>query len=221
MKRAAQLALTMVAVVSCGDSGSANETGGDASMAETGGSSGVGGHAGAGGTSGVGGFETSGLCPPMSGCSSYAGTGCTIGCNEFHCVGTTWVPISRCILDAQTDGPTGTCEQDSDCEFRKTAGCCGSCLARTDPTPPGGACTGVTQCPPYQPNCVCIDHRCGGGSLTQTQACDESHDLCSLGLKCCPACDGATAKPDGDSGCSNSACSIAIRSPSGPNACSP
>jgi len=67
VKRAAQLALIMTAIVSCGDSGSVNGIGGDASMAETGGSNGVGGHAGASGSSGVGGYtgvggyETSGL----------------------------------------------------------------------------------------------------------------------------------------------------------------
>jgi hypothetical protein len=112
----------------------------------------------------------------------------------------------------------GVCEQDSDCEFRKNVGCCGVCLARNDPSP-GGACPpGAGECAPSQPNCVCINHHCGTGTLTQAQTCSATHDLCGFGLKCCPACDGSVAASDG--GCSTFSCSIAYPSATGNNACS-
>jgi len=220
MIRAIRVALVLCAVASCGGDDSAagsltegGVSGVGGSNSGTGGTNGSGGHSA--GASGAGGFETDGLCAPMAGCASHSF--CTVGCNDYRCSGTVWISIdNRCNLDAQTDAPTGACNQDSDCEFRKNVACCGVCLARADPSP-GGACPpGAGQCPPYQPNCLCINHHCGTGTLNQTQSCSASRDLCSPGLKCCPTCDGAAAGSDAGSGCSSFACSIAYPS----NSCS-
>jgi hypothetical protein len=237
MIRAIRIALVLCAVASCGGDesaagsladggtpgagGSNSGSGGTDNQGAGGGNTGTGGTTGSGGhsagASGAGGFETDGLCAPMAGCASHSF--CTIGCNDYRCSGTVWISTNRCNLDAQTDAPTGVCNQDSDCEFRKNVACCGVCLARTDPSP-GGACPpGAGQCAPYQPNCVCIDHKCGTGTLTQTQSCTASHDLCGLGLKCCPACVGPAGVLDA-SACSRFACSIAYSSASGTNSCS-
>ena len=239
MIRAIRIALVLCAVASCGGDDSAagslaeggvpgaggynSGAGGTDNPGAGGGNSGNGGTNGSGGHSagafGAGGFET--RRPVRSdGRLRIAFVLYVFGCNDYRCSGTLWISNNRCNLDAQTDAPTGVCNQDSDCEFRKNVACCGVCLARSDPSP-GGACPpGAGQCAPYQPNCVCINHHCGTGALNQHQSCSASHDLCGPGLKCCPTCDGAAASSEAGSGCSSLACSIAYPSATGPNSCS-
>lgn len=115
---------------------------------------------------------------------------------------------------------SGACNDDSDCAFRKNVGCCGLCMAKAATTPSGTTCNiGVGQCPPFEAGCVCINRRCSTGSLLPTQTCEASHDLCGLGLKCCPSCGGGAAT-DASDACGTWACSSAYGSPSGPNTCS-
>jgi hypothetical protein len=191
-----------------GNKGGGGSSGGDASAggggssaggggsgrggaAGTGGSGGAAGVGGEGGAGGVGGSPE--ICAPMPGCSS--NTSCNDGCNTCSCFNGTWACTARaCPVDAAPpDAPTRSCEQDSDCVYRTGSGCCGMCLATTDPVPPpllcGAACL-------FQPSCVCINHYCGTGALGSGVACESSHDLCSPGLKCCAQCGGVTF-PDG------------------------
>ena len=85
-------------------------------------------------------------------------------------------------------GPTGLCETDQGCVFVSDSGCCGNCLARTDPVPPPLPC-GIA-CPAYPPACLCLGRHCQPGSLTQGTSCDPARDQCGVGLKCCATCCG-------------------------------
>lgn len=223
MARALSALVLAVSLVGCGGSsfteagdtdagaGTGNNGGGDASAGRGGssagsggagqggaaGTGGFGGAAGAGGASGVGGAGGSQdhICAPMPGCSS--NTSCSDGCNTCSCFNGMWACTERaCPVDAAPppDAATGSCEQDSDCVYRSQAGCCGMCLATTDPVPPTILCGAV--CLSTQPSCVCIDHHCGTGTLGSGASCDPSHDLCGASLKCCAQC-GGIALPDG------------------------
>src|SRR5258706_812464 len=92
---------------------------------------------GAGGSSGAAGAHDGGkVCTPLPGCSST--TTCSDGCNTCSCFNGEWACTARaCPPDAgQSDAGQGFCETDSDCIFRAQSGCCGMCLAKTDPIPP-------------------------------------------------------------------------------------
>ncbi len=148
-----------------------------------------GGPGGAGGSAGAAGSQDGGkVCTPMPGCSST--TTCNDGCNTCSCFNGAWACTDRaCPEDAgRPDAGQGVCETDSDCIFRAQSGCCGVCLAKTDPIPPqlpcGAACSLVS------PGCVCINHKCGTGTVPAGGSCDPAHDLCSYGLVCCQQCGG-------------------------------
>lgn len=102
------------------------------------------------------------------------------------------------------DASTGACETDNDCVFRSEAGCCGMCLAVSDPVPPmipcGRMCFGEL-------NCACVDHHCTEGTLPLNSPCEPEHDLCQGGTKCCAAC--GPHPLDGSSGCEAPACASA------------
>jgi hypothetical protein len=192
---------------SAGTAGSAGAGGGSGGNAGRGGAgsggTAAGGTSGASGTAGSGGSGQDGgkTCVPMPGCSS--NTLCNDGCNTCSCFNGEWACTARaCPLDAALDAPTRTCETDQDCIFRSGSGCCGVCLAKTDPVPPPIPCGAA--CPIAAPGCVCIDHKCGTGTVPQGGACDLAHDLCSYGLLCCQRCAGPTP-PDGGN-CSPPVC---------------
>jgi hypothetical protein len=61
--------------------------------------------------------------------------------------------------DGGTDGrPTLSCDTDTDCVFQANAGCCGQCLAKSDPVPPRQAC-GIP-CFAGPTGCACVNHQC-------------------------------------------------------------
>ena len=169
---------TAAAFTGCGGSTSAG-SGGAAG-------SGTGGAGGSSGTAGAG--DGGKVCTPMPGCSST--TTCSDGCNTCSCFNGEWACTERaCPPDAgRSDAGQGVCDTDSDCIFRPESGCCGVCLAKTDPIPPHLLC-GVL-CPAAAPGCVCIDHKCGTGNVQAGQSCQQAHNLCSYGLMCCEQCGG-------------------------------
>jgi hypothetical protein len=126
---------------------------------------GAGGASGSGSTSGAGGAAGAG---GMIGSGGATSTGGATG------------------RDASAgDASTGACTTDSDCVFRANAGCCGKCLAVSDPVPPtipcGAACSAYT-------TCACVNGQCAVGTLPVNSACQTSHDLCQVNTKCCTAC---------------------------------
>jgi hypothetical protein len=170
---------------------------------ETGGVGGASGRGGAGGVSGSAGIDGGTVCPPMPGCSSR--TTCNDGCNTCVCSNGQWACTARACPpeDAgRPDAPTGACETDLDCAFRSNSGCCGMCLAKSDPIPPpipcGAACIAVP------PSCVCIQGKCGMGNVPVGGSCEPSHSLCAWGLMCCQQC-GGPALPDAQN-CSSPVC---------------
>jgi hypothetical protein len=97
-------------------------------------------------------------------------------------------------------GGPGFCNTDQDCLFRANSGCCGACLAASDPAPPLVNCGIIC---PVPPSCVCENHRCATGDLVLGAMCDESHDLCGHGGVCCgdpslaaPTCVASTSIND-------------------------
>jgi hypothetical protein len=111
-------------------------------------------------------------------------------------------------IDAATvDAGTGACVNDGDCVFRTSAGCCGQCLAVSDPVPPTIPCGAM--CPVYSA-CACVNGRCSLGSLSRGSSCETTHDLCQPGTKCCAVCG-----TDGSSSCAAPVCTTPGSSTSG------
>jgi hypothetical protein len=216
MRFASVVFWTAVAIAGCGGSTFTASEGADASAgaagsegvggsgtggAGTGGSSttGVGGVSGgsSGGSAGAAGGNQDGgkACTPMPGCSSL--TMCNDGCNTCYCSNGAWACTQRACpppMDAgRADAGQGACNADQDCVFRGQSGCCGMCLATTDPIPPPILC-GIA-CSVVPPGCVCINHKCGTGTVPLGQSCQISHDLCAYGLLCCQQC-GGPIRPD-------------------------
>jgi hypothetical protein len=100
-------------------------------------------------------------------------------------------------------GAGGPCTTDSDCAFHAEAGCCGVCLAKTDPVPATIACGANCGAPP---SCLCMDGRCREGTLGSGQSCSESRSECGRNLLCCRLC---SPIPDGG-GCGSPACAVPI-----------
>jgi hypothetical protein len=125
------------------------------------------GDAGAGGAGGTGACACANIYRPVC-----AVNGLTYGNTcEAACVGVAVALFGVC-KDAGVDAgpPLETCATDNDCAFRPVAGCCGECLAITDPIPPTLAC-GI-DCPVAQPSCVCI------GQVCREPACAPAGVLC-------------------------------------------
>jgi len=96
-------------------------------------------------------------------------------------------------------GIGGPCSSDADCVFNLTSGCCGACLAKTDPVPPPLPCDAVCGA---RPSCLCLEGRCREGTLTSGMSCDERRSQCGRDLLCCALC---SPIPDGG-GCSSPRC---------------
>jgi hypothetical protein len=135
--------------------------GGSGGVGGTGGKGGAGGAGGSGGTAGSGGAGGTGhcICPaifaPVCGVDGKTyGNACEAGCAGVA------VAYQGSCSDAGVDGgpPLHYCTTDIDCVFRPAVGCCGECLAVTDPIPRGPIC--AIACPITQPSCVCINHLC-------------------------------------------------------------
>ncbi len=221
MRSTTLLALCAAAAFAgCGGSTFSGSEQADASAAGAGthgvGGSGSGG-SGAGGVDGAAGSATKGtdrnsettkaqdggkVCTPLPGCSST--TTCSDGCNTCSCFNGEWACTARaCPPDTgQSDAGQGACETDSDCIFRAQSGCCGVCLAKTDPIPPPLPC-GIP-CSVVPPGCVCINHKCGTGTVQAGKSCELAHNLCSYGLMCCQQC-GGPYLPDAQN-CSGPVC---------------
>jgi hypothetical protein len=111
---------------------------------------------------------------------------------------------------AAGDAGTGACTSDDDCIFRALAGCCGQCLAASDPVPPtipcGAACASYT-------TCACVNGRCSVGTLPVNSSCETTHDLCQVNTKCCVACGPRSI--DGGSGCAAPVCTAVVPSSTG------
>jgi hypothetical protein len=170
----------------------------------------------AGGTGGTDpGTDAEPACTPMPGCSSL--TSCYDGCNTCSCFHGEWACTARACLEdaATTDAATGSCNDDNDCIFRQESGCCGACLAVTDPVPPQLGC-GIA-CPIRPASCLCVDHRCSAGMLTEKSPCEPSRDLCSANLKCCAQCGGPDL-PDA-ANCSSPVCTSPLWSTDGTAVC--
>ncbi len=151
------------------------------------------GRGGAGGTSGAGGSGGA-TCTPLPGCTS--DTNCNDGCNSCSCADGQWVCTNRaCPPDAGRDAGLGACNTDADCIYRVDSGCCGACLAKTDPVPPIIGC-GIA-CPIVTPGCLCIEHKCSTGTVPAGGSCDPDRSLCTYGLLCCQFC-GGPYLPDAD-----------------------
>jgi hypothetical protein len=117
--------------------------------------------------------------------------------------------------DASTDDAgTGACTTDNDCVFRANAGCCGKCLAVSDPVPPtipcGAACAAYT-------TCACVNGHCAVGTLPANASCETSHDLCQVNTKCCTAC--GPRPLDGGTGCAPPVCTSVVPSSAGAGVC--
>jgi len=178
-----------------------------------GGSSGGGGSAGGSGNTGTGG---SGVCTctlqyaPVCGVNGKTyGNAC-----EASCASVTVAHQGPCA-DGGSDGPTSSdaCVTDNDCIFRAAAGCCGVCLAKSDPVPPSLPCGAACRIGP--PSCVCENHRCAIGTLPTGATCDPTHNLCGYAI-CCPQCGGFRA--DGGVSCSAPVCT---QPASGSSTCPP
>jgi hypothetical protein len=149
---------------------------------------------------GIGGSDAGDSCTPLPGCSS--NTLCNDGCNTCSCNHGAWACTERAC---PADAATGACESDDDCVFRENSGCCGACLAKTDPVPPPLGCR--IACPASTPSCLCTDHHCATGTLALQADCDQARDLCSPGMKICLQC-GGPQLPDGGN-CSPPVCTYA------------
>jgi hypothetical protein len=111
---------------------------------------------------------------------------------------------------AAGDAGTGACTTDGDCVFRANAGCCGQCLAVSDPVPPTIPCG--ARCADYTP-CACVNGHCSVGTLPLNSSCDTTHDLCQVNTKCCVACGPRLA--DGGIACMPPACTTVVSSSAG------
>jgi hypothetical protein len=131
-------------------------------------------------------------CPPVTDpVCGVDGNTYTNACRAT-CAGTAIAHAGSC---GQVDGgATGACQSDTDCVFRPMSGCCGSCLAKTDPVPPQLQC-GIA-CPDGTPSCLCVNNHCSEGTLQANAPCDPNRDLCAPFLKCC-LLGGGPAPPDG------------------------
>jgi hypothetical protein len=98
-------------------------------------------------------------------------------------------------------GAGGPCTTDSDCAFHADAGCCGVCLATSDPVPPQTACGANCGTPP---SCLCLEGRCREGTLTSGSGCDLSRSECGRNLQCCRLCSPVGA------GCDSPRCATPI-----------
>ena len=97
--------------------------------------------------------------------------------------------------DAGIDGPPARfCNSDVDCVFQPTAGCCGSCLAKTDPVPKPGPVCGIA-CPIRTAGCACVNHQCGAAP----QCLPPNAGICAP----CPV---GTAPVPGPGGCVTCEC---------------
>jgi hypothetical protein len=187
-----------------GTGGSA--TGGTGAASGSGGRGGAGAASGRGGTganAGSAGGDGGTVCEPMPGCSSR--TMCNDGCNTCSCFNGQWACTGRACPPEDAgppDAATGTCQSDQDCIFRAASGCCGMCLAKSDPIPPPIPC-GAT-CSVLPPSCVCIEGKCGTGNVPAGGSCEPSHSLCATGLLCCRQC-GGPVLPDAQN-CSPPVC---------------
>lgn len=220
--------LPVLLAVGCGSVSPAADASGMAGSSAGGSSAGSAGHGGAGSTGAGGntGAGGSGVCTctleynPVCGVDGMTyGNTCDAGCagvivaHQGPCVdGGSDGPTSS---DAGTDASKGSCVTDNDCIFRAAAGCCGACLAKTDPIPPTLAC-GIA-CRIGPPSCVCENHRCAIGTLPTGSTCDPNHNLCGYSL-CCPQCGGFPG--DGGMSCSAPICTQPS-SPSGTLVCPP
>jgi hypothetical protein len=163
------------------------------SMGTAGGSGSAGAAAGTGGASGTSGTAGMSGTAGTSGQGGHGGSG----------------------AGGRTDGGVdarGACNTDTDCAFRAQAGCCGECLAASDPVPPRLAC-GIL-CPAIVPSCTCVNHQCanapaclvaGAGTAAAGPACppcpngyQPNPNPCTVSCQCAPGDAGSDA---GSFGC--------------------
>ena len=172
-----------------GDSGGGS--GGAAGSGTGGAVTGTGGVGGSG-RNGSGGSGTGGSGAGGSGTGGAVGSGGSGGMRDAGSGGSGGA--GGALVDAGRDVAMGACTTDNDCVFRPNAGCCGMCLGRSDMVPPQDIICANVICAAPAGGCVCINGRCGGGTLPQNAACMPNHDLCGSGLRCCQQC---SPLPDG------------------------
>src|SRR5262249_52302947 len=81
------------------------------------------------------------------------------------CAGVAVAHPGECTDAGASDAGTGgVCTLDTDCVFRPTAGCCGACMAKTDPVPTRTVVCGIL-CPAIVPNCGCVNNKCAAKAL--------------------------------------------------------
>jgi hypothetical protein len=181
--------LLVLAVGACGSTAKPGPDGGGG--AGSGGSSGSGGAAGRGGAGGAGGTNAPcGTCAPGTVCLDGACQPCAICPTCFMCMGRGGAGGQGGATGGVGGGLGGAaggglCASDADCVFNVNAGCCGVCLAKTDPVPPTVACGAFCGTPP---SCLCMEGHCREGSLTSGASCQVSGNGCGRNLLCCTLC---------------------------------